>query len=75
MDRVLINMLLYRRVRLCLIKRIFTVKVIVINMKKVVIISKLKIVSFLLKGEREGMIPTGPNFIEYKLVCIVCILK
>lgn len=43
MDRALINMLLYRRVRLCLVKRIFTVKVIVINMKKVVIVSKLKI--------------------------------
>ena len=55
-----------------MVKRIFTVKVIVINMKKVVIVSKLKIVSFLLGGERKGMIQTGPNFIEYKLVCMYC---
>ena len=71
MDRALINMLLYRRVRLCLVKRIFTVKVIVINIKKVVIVSKLKIVSFLLGGYRKGN-DTGPNFIEYKLVCMYC---
>ena len=55
-----------------MVKRIFTVKVIVINMKKVVIVGKLKIVSFLLGGERERMIPTGSNFIEYKLVCMYC---
>ena len=43
MDHALINMFFYQTVRLCLVKRIFTVKVIVINMKKVVIVSKLKI--------------------------------
>ena len=56
MDHTLINMFFYQRVRLCLVKRIFT-EVIVTNMKKVVIVSKLKIVSFLLGGERKGMIP------------------
>ena len=71
MDHALINMFFYQTVRLCLVKRIFT-EVIVTNMKKVIIISKLKIMSFLLGGEREGMIPTGPNFIEYKLVCMYC---
>ena len=40
---IIYNILFYRKVRLCLVKRIFTVKVIVINMKKVVIVSKLKI--------------------------------
>ena len=51
---IIYNILFYRKVRLCLVKRIFIVKLIVINMKKIIIVSKLKIELDYLKKENKS---------------------